>query len=42
MIDSSLIYILSSGIYIYIRRIGCPYYNTGYPYSDIGSEFRHG
>ena len=52
-IDSSIIYSLSSDIYIYIYiyiyiiyryiyiYIWCPYYNTRCPYSDMGTEYGH-
>ena len=37
LIGSSIIYSLSSCIWY----IGYPYYNTGCPYSDIGTEYGH-
>ena len=39
MIDSSIIYSLFS-VYTNIY-IGCPYYNAGFPYSDMGTEYGH-
>ena len=39
LIDSSIIYSLSS-----IYRVSgghCPYYNTGYSYSDTGTKYGH-